>query len=482
MTRVSSHALRLSTLAGALALTGCASLDIPQEVARVGQTLPTEAAPASPLVLSQDEAGRRARADLAARLLAAPLGQDDAVRLALAHSPATQALLARFAADLAQARRAGLPRDPVLAWERVVLGDEVEIGRTLAFGLLDLFTLPQRQSIARDRQEQLRLQAAGAVLDQVLATRQAWVRAVAAQQTLAYARQVRDAADASAELARRMQQAGNFNRLQHARQHAFYADATARLGVAEHAALATREALVRQLGLDEAQARQLRLPERLPDLPAQARSPESVTQAALEQRIDWRLARTELAQAGRSARLAGVQAWLDADVTFKQPSSRADGVTTRGRGVELDLHLPLFDWGLLRTRQANARVLAAAHRHDAVAAAATSQLREGYSAYRTAWALARHWRDEVVPLRKTIAEENLLRYNGMQIGVFELLADTREQVGSVIAAIDAQQQFWLADAALSAALAGRPGGPVPASAASGLISATAAPAAADPGH
>ncbi len=84
-----------------------------------------------------------------------------------------------------------------------------------------------------------------------------------------------------------------------------------------------------------------------------------------------------------------------------------------------------------------------------------------------------------MPLRKTIADENLLRYNGMLIGVFELLADTREQVGSVIAAIEAQQQFWLADAALSAALAGRPGAPLPA----GNLSAGAAvPAAANPGH
>jgi outer membrane protein TolC len=50
----------------------------------------------------------------------------------------------------------------------------------------------------------------------------------------------------------------------------------------------------------------------------------------------------------------------------------------------------------------------------------------------------------------------VLRYNGMLIGVFELLAETREQIAAVIAAIDAQQQFWLADAALSSTLIGKP--------------------------
>ena len=87
---------------------------------------------------------------------------------------------------------------------------------------------------------------------------------------------------------------------------------------------------------------------------------------------------------------------------------------------------------------------------------ASSQLRESYSAYRTAYDVAKHYRDEIVPLRKTMLDENVLRYNGMLIGVFELLADNREQISSVIAAINAYQQFWLADAALSASMTGKP--------------------------
>ena len=70
--------------------------------------------------------------------------------------------------------------------------------------------------------------------------------------------------------------------------------------------------------------------------------------------------------------------------------------------------------------------------------------------------MARHYRDEVVPVRKVIAEENQLRYNGMLISVFELLSDARDQVGAVTAALDTQQQFWLADAALQASVIGRP--------------------------
>ena len=104
--------------------------------------------------------------------------------------------------------------------------------------------------------------------------------------------------------------------------------------------------------------------------------------------------------------------------------------------------------------------LAIVHSRAQIGVEASSQVRENYGSYRTAHDIARHYLDEVVPLRKTIAEENQLRYNGMLIGVFELLADAREQIGSVVQAIDAQRDFWLADAALQAALIGKPSGGV----------------------
>ena len=77
----------------------------------------------------------------------------------------------------------------------------------------------------------------------------AWVRAVAAYQLLQYADQVNRSAQASAELAKRMQQVGNFTKLQRARQQAFYADSAAQLASAQHAVTTTREELVRLLGL-----------------------------------------------------------------------------------------------------------------------------------------------------------------------------------------------------------------------------------------
>ena len=146
------------------------------------------------------------------------------------------------------------------------------------------------------------------------------------------------------------------------------------------------------------------------------------------------------------------------------------------RGWEIGLELPLFDWGGARVARAEGVYMQVLHRAAETAIHARSEVREAYGAYRSAWDIARHQRDEIVPLKARIAEENLLRYNGMLIGVFELLADARSQIASVNGAIDALRDFWLAQADLDMALVGKPS-----------LSALAAPAAAagpagDPGH
>jgi outer membrane protein TolC len=94
-----------------------------------------------------------------------------------------------------------------------------------------------------------------------------------------------------------------------------------------------------------------------------------------------------------------------------------------------------------------------------VAVNARSEVREAYGAYRTAYDLAKRYRDEIVPLRKKISEEQLLRYNGMLVSVFELIADARESMASVNAYLEALRDFWLAESALQTALtSGAPAG------------------------
>ena len=445
-----------ATAAAVLVLAGCATVDIDQSVKDTNEALPGFTG--GKLELSRTGEQRHAREKLSSELLAKPLSMDGAVQLALANSPSVQALIAQSWSEMATANQVGRIGNPIFAFERVRVGEELEIGRLLSIGLLDLITLPQRQVISRNQVAQARTQLSANVVEQVSQVRQAWVRAVATRQLLAYAEQVNRSAQASADLARRMQQAGNFSKLQRARQQAFYADAASQLASATHAATAAREELVRQLGLTGEQARELKLPDRLPDLPKQAQAPTEVSAAATQQRLDVQLSRLQLENAGRSQGLTLLNSLFDIEAGARRDTifDNAEGTKETGRGFELGIRLPLFDWGGAQRASMNAQSLLAANRYDSVVRAASSQLRESYSAYRTTYDIARHYRDEVVPLRNTISEENVLRYNGMLIGVFELLADHRDQVGTVMAAINAQQQFWLAEAGLQSSLIGKP--------------------------
>ena len=123
-------------------------------------------------------------------------------------------------------------------------------------------------------------------------------------------------------------------------------------------------------------------------------------------------------------------------------------------GTELELPLPFFDWGGARNARAQATYLQSTARVRDMAVKARSEAREAYHGYRTAYDLARHYRDEIVPLRKFINNELVLRYNGMLASVWEVLADTRLQVMSINSAIEAQRDFWLAEADLQTPLTG----------------------------
>jgi outer membrane protein TolC len=451
-----SHAkLALSAL-GLVVLTGCASVSLDQNTSRVNDEAGSFAGGQLALATTQDERDQRAQA--AQTLLAQPLGQTQAIQLALVNSPSLQVLLAQGWAESADAAQAGRIANPIFSFERMTSGPELALARALSFGLLDLLTLPSRNGIANQFIEQSQLRLSSEVVDQVTLVRQAWVRAVAAQQSLTYAKQVYASAEAGAELAKRMQAVGNFNRITRAREQAFYADAATRLSTAQHQVTASREELVRLLGLDEGQAQALKLPERLPDLPKQPLDPQAIGSQATRARLDIRLAQATLDVAAKAQGLNMVTSFTDIELTGRRNTTfdNAGGTRSTARGWEISLRLPIFDWGGMQRAAMNARTLAAANHLEATVRSAGSNLRESYSAYRTAYDVARHYRDEVVPLRKVISEENQLLYNGMLISTFELLADARDQISAVVAAMDAQQQFWLADAALQASLIGRP--------------------------
>lgn len=431
-----------------LSLSACATFSPDGGMRRVSQETQTRLGEKTLLPATTPSADSRAVVN---ERLNQTLTAEDAVQIALLNNAGLRADLAELKIAEADLVQAGRLSNPGVMFGRLTQGDSVLIERKFTLNVLGLFTLPLRYQLESRRFEQAQLRAAANILSVAADTRRVYFQAVAAKQTVDYLAQAQTAAEASAQIAQRMAQVGNFSRLDQLREQVFYAETTSQLARAKQNAVATREQLIRLLGLGD-EASQLRLPERLPDLPKTARAPEEVENTALRQRLDVQMANQEITGLAKSLNLTRATRFISVlDLSYLRNTSNDAPKQT---GYEVELRVPIFDLGGAQLARSEASYMQAVNRASQIAVNARSQAREAYLTYRSSFDLARHYRDEIVPLRKRIADEQLLRYNGMLISVFELVADAREQMQSVNSYIDALKNYWIAETDLQAALSG----------------------------
>lgn len=461
-------------------LTGCASGPAPGASPQVPELVQQHGGPAT-TQWPEPGLSPQAQSEAVATLLAQPLDADAAVRLALLNSPTLQAQLAALDVSAAQRQQMALLPNPSLGLGRVREGGQTEIERLLRIDLWSLITLPWRLQWQDRQLAQARLQTAQEVLRLSAEVRRAWVRAVAAQHATTYWLQVQEAADAGAELGRQMVKAGNWSRLQQAREQSALQDARVQGARARLQAQASREQLIRLLGLNDGRA--LQLPAQLPAPPSELLPEADYEAQALRERLDVRAAQGEyraIADSLGYTRVIGYVSAFELGLgynTVTQPGSRDSK-----RSVEIDVPLPLFDQGQARVARSEAQMRLAQARVREVAVLARSEARGRWQDWQSAWTVSRQLESEVLPLRRQITDETLLRYNGMLSSVWELLAEARQNALSVNAAIEARRDFWLADTDLRLALSGT-ANTSPASSGNLLRSnAPAASAAPTPGH
>ena len=176
----------------------------------------------------------------------------------------------------------------------------------------------------------------------------------------------------------------------------------------------------------------------------------------MEQRLDLQAMKARTDALSKQLGLTKVTRFID--VLELGPARVLEGRRSEPykKGFEIAFEVPLFDWGSARVARAEAIYMQSVNELAAAAIDARSEVRESYFRYRSQYDIARHYRDEVVPIRKRILEENQLRYNGMLVSVFDLLAEARSQVASVNSYIESLRDFWLAQADMEMALIGKP--------------------------
>ena len=189
----------------------------------------------------------------------------------------------------------------------------------------------------------------------------------------------------------------------------------------------------------------------------------SIEADAVAHRIDLQIARLELAALAKSLNLTEATRFVTLlDVAGISRRTRdPEGAPFRERGFDVQFQMPIFDGGEVRVRQAAETYNVAFNRLTERAVNVRSEARDAYRVYRSSYDIASHYQREIMPLRKIITDEMQLRFSSMQIDVFALLTEARQRLASLRGAIDAKQNFWLAQSDLQTAVNGG-GAPAPA--------------------
>ena len=387
-------------------------------------------------------------------LTAQGLTRGRAIEIALVNSPELQATYEELGIAQADMVQAGLLRNPAFGADlgfRLNSGSNDELRLSLVQDFLDLFVLPRRRQIAREQFESDTLRVAHHALAVASEVGTAFVATQAISGLVAFRRTVLESYGAAAELSQRQFEAGNVNQLERQTQQAAYEQAKLELAHEELALLEARERINRLLGL-WGETTAWRLEEPLPPLPPSEPKLESLEALALRQRLDVAVANrgvallTKALDLARTSRLFGrIEVGVDMHHDPNGP---------RLLGPNLMLELPIFD-----QRQAVIARLEAQRRQQlrklsGVTVDARSEVRLAEARVRLGRDTVVHYRDVLLPMRKAIADQALLHYNGMFISPFQLLAARQGELDAERGSIEALRDYWSARVELARAVGG----------------------------
>ncbi len=402
--------------------------------------------------LREDDEARRALD----RILEQELTPVRAVEIALVGSPQIQATLERLGVAQADAVQAGLLKNPSLSvhpglpfgspsWTGVAW--EVSV----ALEVLDVFLLPLRKKLAGLEFERARLAVAAEIWRLVTEVRAAYYEALAGAQRLELARSIAENAELAADFAARLERGGTLSELALATEQGSYTQARLDLVRAERDAVSAREHLVRALGLWQGHER-MKLPATLPMVPPRDPEVDGMERAAVTQRLDLIAAEREAALLERTVKMAKGTRFLSSLSIGGDGHSEPEGRKVIGPSIALEL--PIFDQGQAKIARLVAETRRARRQVDALAIEIRSEVRERANRLLSARSLAEYLQRAVIPLRERTVALAQQQYNGMLIGLPQLLLAKQSEISAWRDYLDSVRDYWVARAELERATGG----------------------------
>ena len=386
-------------------------------------------------------------------LLKGKLTVDEAVQVALLNNRDLQATYSDLGIAQADLVQAGLLNNPIFeaAIKFPTSGGQANLELVTVMNFLDVFYMPLRKRVATARFDEAKLRVTGAVLDFAARARTAFYLHLANEQMLELRQTIVQALNASLEVARRLNEAGNITDLDLARERALAEAGKLALRSAEIAVRQSREQLNDLMGL-WGRNTEWQSDGHLPDIPAQPVPTEDIERVVLSRSIDLSHARQRILVAGEQLGFNRTTALIP-ELGFGPFAERNEGAWEVGPVLEFPI--PLFDQGQARVGRSAAELRRTQQEYYALAVRVRSTARAVRDRVEGFRDRAVHYRDILLPLHERIVNESQLQYNAMQLGPIQLLRAREQQIEMAVAYIEALRDYWLARGDLGQILSGR---------------------------
>jgi len=397
--------------------------------------------------------------DVVRSMLQQELTIDEAVQIALLNNRSLLATYEELGIAQADLVQAGLLRNPTFGAsfrfpDKTVGGHRsTNTEFSVVQDFLDLLVRPLRKKVAATQFEQTKLRVGNAVLNLAAEVRSFYYTLQADEQTLEMRRTVVQATEAAVDIATRQHDAGTLKTLDLANQQGFHDQAKLDMTRTDIQIVADRERLNRLMGIWGADTI-WKLPERLPELPESEIPMEHLESIAVSQRLDLAAARQETQVIAHALSLTRRYRYFYVfDVGVDSEHDVADDVTFTG--PNLTLELPIFDRRQASISRLEAQLRQSLQRLASLAIDIRSEVREIRERLLAARNVAKYHHDSILPLRQRIVDESQLYYNGMLIGVYELLLAKQNQINAGREYIETLRDYWIARSDLERAVGGR---------------------------
>ncbi len=376
------------------------------------------------------------------------LSVEDAIRMAIEHSPRLRSAGYRIDAASGRVLQAGLYPNPSLSFGGEALGSDAGSGGETTYVVEQEIVLGGKLEKARNVAESDRLAARAEFVAEeygvASSVTQAYFAGVSAQERLIKREELAALASQLLEAASSRVEAGSATQPDRLRAEVVYEQAQIELDAARLEFDAARRALASAIGIEgEIELPLVSAVDDLPDLP----DLEALQAATLEANSRMSLARIAVERARRSHQLAKSQAVPNLVASVGPRYSDIDNESTLDIGLALEI--PLFDRNQGEIQAALAERLSASSQLRSVQLELLAEVSEAWAIYQSAYSAAGRYREQLLPKAERTLDLTRQAYQSGKADYLRLLDAQQVVVESRIAYVNTLQQLHTAAALLN---------------------------------